>query len=431
MAEFQDASLQFSTLRKVFGDDDAAPEGVTWVAGTANIFQVAPDEVGLMLNLRRGAVWAGDLEAGNDIVILADPDAMDQARRFRLNRGGPFVREEDGRAFELSVYPAIGGFMPLGTVMGDGRLHPGSGTGFCISAVAGYNPNLRDRPRDVVTGPNPYFRQLLQQFRYDGSRMEVVSSEVIDVTDLVPGFSLRPGLKFGVVDGDDILLPLFGHVTDNGGEREGTENLPGHWQKQTGRLLGISRWSYREEHWKLADFNPIEGMEGYFEPSMVRDADGSLLLTARGLNNTPQKNSIEVWRSSDGGRAWEKVIDSPGERGSSPVSVGVGVAGEAYILGCLFDSGSNGSSRRYLCLWPLSADRRSLCSPFILKDTKADFGLLNDEFEWWADHPLSETVIFRDGRRRSLLTCRVVNVLEIARDLPPTEYSGTWIAVGA
>lgn len=421
----------FTELRRIFTVDSSAPAGVTWAYGLANIFQVAPGEAALMLNLRRAGVTAGDLEAGNDIVVFDDPAALNKARRFQLNRGGPFVREDDGRAFELSMGCSIGGFMPLGALGADGCPHPGAGTGFCIAAVVGYNPHLQDRPRDVVAGPNPYFRQLFQQIRYDGQSMSIVDSATIDMTDLVDGYSLRPGFKFGLVDGDDILFPLFGHRIDSSPEVAAGDRIPGHWRQQGGRIVAISRWRYVDACWQIVDFSPIEGMEGYFEPTMVRDIDGSLLLTARGLNSTPQKNSIEVWRSVDAGKSWEKVIDQPGLRGSNPVSIGINANGQAFVLGCKFDPATNGSSRHHLCLWPLADDRRSLGDPLTIKDSAADFGLLDGEFPWWIDHPLAEVVTLSDGQPRCLLTCRVVNELEVARDLPPTEHTGMWLAIGS
>jgi hypothetical protein len=73
--------------------------------------------------------------------------------------------------------------------------------------------------------------------------------------------------------------------------------------------------------------------DGSYEPSLVRDGDGSLLFSVRGGQPGPDENSIQSWRSLNGGARWEKLIHLRDVRAGTPVTVNKGPGGELYLAG--------------------------------------------------------------------------------------------------
>ena len=82
-----------------------------------------------------------------------------------------------------------------------------------------------------------------------------------------------------------------------------------------GEQAGLARWRRGPNGcWGVAEFQPIPDASGVCEPTLVRDIDGALLLSARGTYLTGNNQAFLVWRSEDGGSTWEKVIHETGVR---------------------------------------------------------------------------------------------------------------------
>ncbi len=56
------------------------------------------------------------------------------------------------------------------------------------------------------------------------------------------------------------------------------------------------RWRFLDAEWRPVAFTLVAGNDKSYEPSLVRDVDGSLLYLAR-----KDGNDIIVWRSPDNG----------------------------------------------------------------------------------------------------------------------------------
>ena len=171
-------------------------------------------------------------------------------------------------------------------------------------------------------------------------------------------------------------------------EIEGTSN----WR------CGVSRWRREKGDWKWVAFSPVTEYGDAFEPSLIRDLDGSLLFTARGLTEKNRCN-IRVWKSTNQGASWIRILEAIGPISMSPVSINQAADGTPYIGANLYEvplfpigderynhsgyhtqvQGSGrqrlgGWLRETLVLWPLSKDRTRLGLPIVIRDTRKEFG---------------------------------------------------------
>jgi hypothetical protein len=421
---------RYPALRAV----SSQPPGQQWVYQLARAFQLSPTEIGLLVNIRWCAIRPVDIEVGNDLVIVDRVDRIEPKAIVPLNRGDIGKHPRTGEPLLLSRYPLAGGFVPLGACRSDGSPHPHAGTGFAMSHVIGYPVDAAGQVTvyglwDVPVADR-YFRIELQQYRYDGMRFTVEHTEVLAPDALLPAWEFT-SMPLGncLPDGDDLLGGLVGKPAGN-------HEAPG---------SGLARWQRRDGHWQLAAFTPVTGPDGAFEPSLVRDADGSLLLSARGgariegeggeeVSLMSTENDIRVWRSMDGGATWALILHARGVRAGTPVTINQAVDGTVYIAGNPYrETDTRGQSqpsiemRETLCLWPLAADRRSLLDPVVARDCSADFGVPPYGSIWRADHPVGMNVRLADGHWHHLLAYRVLEQNECVSDAPATACTGTYL----
>ncbi len=393
--------------------NEAAPDGVIWVYGLGTFFQLEPGVVAMLVNVRRGGVMATDLESGVDVIVFNRLEGLAEAERMILSRGD-HQRLPDGREVELSIYPCKGGFVPLGS----GRA--GEGTGFGMSAVRGY-PGLDTKPSDIRNMKDPYYRLRLYQFSYNGTRFSVDEEVEMDPRDLCEGYFVSPGLKPAVMDGDDMLFPLAVRRTIAMGAKAGSDS-----QEEVFGEIAISRWQYRDGKWVLAAFDKVPEANGCMEPTLIRLPDGGLLLNARGMHGTDHAYDIQLWRSDDGGKSWSLWVERKDCRSASTTTVGITASGVPFVLANLREPGRK-AARYQLALFEIDVEKRVVLDPQIIRDCPQEFGLWDGEFHWWADHAIAEVVTLADGKKHCLMSYRVVNELEIARDLTPTPVTGNYV----
>jgi hypothetical protein len=408
--------------RRLFVPCDVEPRE-TWVYQTAYPFQVSPTEAAVFVGIRRGKQNVVDLEVGSDVVVFDSLKAIDRIRAAEFVRGHEMPHPRHGQRIFVAKYPIGGGFVPLGAKRADGSPHPHAGTGFGLTNAIGFP--VADKAKRAPEVKDRYDCMEVQQFFYHGKTFGVTASEVVEFTEIFPGWKInnRP-LGTAIGDGDDLLFPAVGSVGDD----------------PQGAVL--TRWSRIGGAWKMAECLPISGPDGSFEPSLVRDVDGSLLASARdpvgsvhAHNASPNENSIRVWRSTDGGRSWEKVIHAADIRSATPVSINLAADGTPYVASspnCKLDSFGRKPRhsillREQLQLWPLSADRRSLGEPILIRDCNADFGKPPGGSVWYADHPVGCTVRLGDGKWHHLLGYRCLEQNENQGDQGPTDFTGCYV----
>ena len=390
-------------------------DGEEWVYQIGIPLQLSPTECGIVVNIRRAHILTGDLEIGNDLVILDRLDRISTERIVPMNRSDTRPNPRTGRPTLFARYPLVGGFVPLGAKRSDASEHPHAGTGFAVSQVIGFPCDSTIQWAGDLPAEDRYHAMELQQYEYDGRNFTVSSTALLADADLHPDWSLTgPGLCHAVPDGDDLLMGFAG-------SRDG----------RPGRA-GVLRWRREGSEWRSVAFVPITGEDHSSEATLVRDTDGSILFTARG--GGASEKAMRLWRSADGGASWEKLLDQPQFRACTPVSLNRCADGSLYFAGnperktdSLGRALSSIEMRETLLLWPLAQDRRSLLDPIVARDCPAEFGPAPAGSIWRADHPVGVTVRLADGRWRHVLCYRVLDRDECVSDAVLTPRTGTYV----
>ncbi len=424
-------------LRMTLGKADlaippGAAEGEKWRYGIGLPFQLAPRKAGLHCNIKgkRGQ----DFEAGSDLVVF---DSIDGEIRETF----PTVRNEvrndpnTGRPADVVKYPTRGGFVPLGCKRPDGTKHPHAGTGFGLNQAIGW-PLGGSRMTDESAR---FWYWDVQQYRYDGQVFSVESNEAVELRDLLPGWDVVDGgLTNAIPDGDDFLVGM------TGAEAVSKQGM----QPDRPVGAGVMRWQRKADRWVPTSFVRITELDGSFEPSLIRDLDGSLLFCARGGRDEYGRRRLEsrVWRSQDGGESWERTLFVLGAIGGSPITINQAADGTPYIAANLNevllhplaerfrpkrdDRGivhASPAGREKLCLWPLNPDRDALETPILVRDSVAEFGLAPSGDTWNIDHPSAMTVQLADGEWHNIIAMRICDHGEVREGSDPAPQTGCYL----
>lgn len=399
------------------------PADEMWVYQLAQAVQLGPSVAGLMVNIRRGGMGVVDLEVGNDMVLFDSLDRIDASRAVPLSRSETLPHPRTGEPNFLAKYPASTGFIPHGTLRADGSPHPHAGTGFGLVSVLGMPADLSG---GVMKLPEPYQCFELQQYAFDGATFRVTDTRVVEMDGFLPGWTIynRP-LGPPIPDGDDIIA---GIVAGPGGSREHGSYM--------------ARWRRTAGAWRLDRITRISELDCTFEPSIVRDSDGSLIACAREAFGSPHVRypvehgqAIRLWRSTDGGESWQRLAHHHAVRASTPVSVNRALDGTLYVAGnpdWQLDSFGRVPRhsillREVLQLWPLSDDRTKLREPVVIRDCNADFGPPPGGTVWYADHPITATLRLAGGRWHHVMCYRALEQSEGRSTAPPTRFTGCYV----
>jgi len=321
--------------------------------------QVAPRKAALICGRFISGTGNIDFVDGVDLILFDDLANISSDKPISLTRN---ILLPGDSTFILK-YPIAGGFVPYGAKQKDGSAHPYAGTGFGLSynAIHGIDQSGHYNYRKSL---EVYYE--LFQFAYDENGFRIIKKERVE-KNLLSGWDLgQVGLSSAIPDGNDLLVGMttrFGNLT----------------------VSGIARWSCKKNGWRPVSFVPITGYEdSWSEPSLIRDIDGSLLLSARGSGN--ENFNVAVWRSPDNGETWKQVIHQKDFHARSPISINRAADGTPYIAANLFPKSR---TREILCLWPLNADRTELGELYIARDARGQFGPAPSGSWWRVDHPIS------------------------------------------
>ena len=400
--------------------------------GTAYLFQVGPNQAGLLCNLRFEGLPAGDFEAGMDMLVFDDIEKISSAKAVPVTRTAKYADRVTGQWRILIKYCVKGGFIPFGARRADGSPHPHAGTGFGFCEALDF----------PMKGPGPnyaYYSKLdkralmvrtveVQQLTFDGKEFKVPRVDTYTEAKPLraPGSKwkiTRPPLRMGIPDGDDILVGA--DATSNDASVNFSHPL----------ATGVSRWRRVEGRWQPVEFTPVfssraakqpqvehghEKMVEPMEPSLVRDLDGALLFTARFAYTKYENHVVRVWRSVDG-RAWKLIVEQPDMRGQSPVTINRAADGTPYIV-----SNALGRERDKLVLWPFSRDRTGFAEPVTVRDALQQFGRPPSKIVWFMDHSNAGVVRLADGRWHNLLVYRIMDRGEHS-GRPPAPQTGLYL----
>ncbi len=434
-----------------------APNDNPWntVYGYGSFLQVSPTQVAVIVNRRVTGHAVVDFEDGTDALIVDDLDRLDATSAVPLARSEALLHPRTGRRLVTRCILLTGGFVPRGALLPDGRPHPAAGTGFVFGV---HGACLADPQPQRAEGEDSYGYRELIQLRFDGQTLRVTDRLKTPGDDLAPGFlSLSHGLSNAIPDGADLLTGVSAGPVEPGAAPS-SPSIPTkhpHATALLGRNYGacFCRWKFGEKGWRPAEVIPVSGADLAMEPSLIRDADGTLLMAVRGkglaeppgavhdgLENTYEH--FRVYRSTDTGKTWQRVIHLPRMRNATPVVLNRSAGGHPFIMANPYQSGRDPRGRvlpsthwrNRLCLWPVTADRTGVKAPLVVLDANARFGLprawndpaMHADNIWYLDHPLASVVRLADGQWHCLFGFRVSDMAVNAAGAPPTERAGFW-----
>lgn len=406
-------------------------------------FQAGPRTMGIMAMRTIEATQNYGYLDGSDVILLDEltPPRPDQV--FNATRNEIEAHPAGGSPQLILKGPMLGGFIPRGALRADGSPHPHAGTGFGIAQSQRF-PFIDGRfswgDRQRVDMNEVY------QLAYDGAtfttqlshRRMQNSGEPLRIGDT--GWTiLTDWLSTAIPNGDDLLLPTLAARVD-----------------RAALSVGVIRWARRAGVWQPIGFDPVEITQGpvpdgpnpkercpWMEPSLARDADGSLLVAARGadtFHDAGRSGSgylLRVWRSTNPGK-WEIAIDAPAMRLNSPVTINVAADGSAYLISNPYDrafipeTDASGRGRERMMLWPLNATRTGVTQAMPARDCRCEFGPppslgTSDQppEKWMADHANGVTVRLADGRWHHVLCYRICHYPRYRNyGTPPSPHNG-------
>ena len=425
------------------------PRGEVWRYGYGFPFQVSPTQAAIMANIHRKQAPTEDFEIGADVIVFDELRRLIPERAVKISR---MHREWNPKANEDSdmiKQCPVGGFIPLGAKRADGSPHPHAGTGFGMGIALSYAIDDGDRSkpyRGCFRGAQSHLYNELQQYAFDGTTFKITRTDHLGIDEVLSGeLFLNCPMTMAIPDGDDLLA-----TAAMGRPGATIENVMG----EESSITCIIRWRRGENGWRPVSCHPVATEFVSMEPSLIRDVDGSLLCSMRPGYTAPNRRDLLVFRSSDGGKTWQRIIDVKNIRYQSPITLNQAADGTPYIVcnhyvsalmnyqGNYMDGFMRTTSREMLCLWALNAERDGLLSPHILSFPRyqygrpptvdrveqgpnaTDIGQTNLGRDWTCDHPTATTVRLADGHWHNVLCHRLLAQAEVQGALPPTPYSG-------
>jgi hypothetical protein len=355
------------------------PTGDTWYYATGMPLQLDATTAALLVNIRRNGTPYNDYEAGTDLVVFNSLSNISASKAIPISRPRKEPNPETGQLSLTSEYPMYGGFVPRGAAIDNNAPHPYGGTGFGIHYVGFY-------PADTSqTFPNPVvYRLEIQQFRYDGNEFTAGEPVRLSASGLRVGdtdwYIAAPGFSPAIPDGNDLLFGVTCCGKDN---------------NFVNGINGVARFQYGSGGWQPTSFVPIS-YSGY-EPSLIRDVDGSLLFANR------RDESFRLWRSTNGGD-WDQLFVA-GSRLSVPLVLNQALDGTPYFTA---NAANDDPARDRLQIVPVNSTRTGLDAPLVVMDGTDEFGPSPNGQGWDVDHGYSNVVRLGDGRWHSVLGHRVM-----------------------
>ena len=381
------------------------PNGEVWRYGLGFPMQISPTEVALLCNIRMEGSGNIDFEIGTDVIIFNDLNAINANDAIPISRYEKGYHPKKGN-FIVRKGPILGGFVPISARLADGSNHPCAGTGFGMCWAISHKTDEKGRFN---------YLELLEryammfQFSYDGEKFRVIDKKRVDAKTLLPNWNLAGNfITNAIPDGQDLLYVMIARLDDVA-------------------VAGVTRWQFGSNGWHPVSFVPVTGRNvTWSEPSLIREADGNLLFSARSSDRAVPTIAFDigVWRSTDNGKTWKQVIHEKNRRSRSPISVNRTADGTPYIAANIPPLRR---TREVLCIWPIDESRTRLECRIIARDARSEFGPAPSGSWWRIDHPTSAIVRLADGEWHNVLSYRIADNGEIEGNAAPAPETGCYV----
>jgi hypothetical protein len=370
----------------------------------------------LLCNIHWHGFSVVDLEAGVDIVLFDQLPLPQTVNALALCRNSKRVTSDQNNLIDIR-YLVSGGFVPLGSLMKEGKPHPYAGTGFGFNKVASVLTDHNRNPSARYQEEGKYNE--IRQFSFDGCVFKTVRCDQVESILPFDGWHhISYALSMAIPDEQDLLFAMTA-TDDNGDSR-----------------CGVTRWCYCQQGWMPTTFIPVTSHgQSFSEPTLVRDVNGTLLLSARGKTVFNQ-HDIYLWHSNDNGYSWEQSIHVHDARAQAPITLNKTVDGQVYLAGNYYFPGNKElkpgrrvtENREILCIWPLNTERNGFEPTQIAVDCRSTFGPPPSGGTWRVDHANGANVRLKDNRWHHILAYRIIADAEVMRGKTASEQSGCYIS---
>ena len=320
-----------------------------------------------------------DLGVGNDGFIFEKLSDIRADRAIPISRPETRFQMKNGQMGYLAKYPVTGGFVPLGAVLPDGRLHPAAGTGLIVTVGRAYPPERTDvgHTRPATTAGQDWracetFMEVAQ-YRWDGKELRQTGRQQGEKWLGMLAIA-KPLSPFCPMDSGFVAPFMF----------------------DTDYKLRAVRFDFDGQAWKpTALGEPFLTHDGECEPSIHRDGEGFIIYT-RGRDAFGR-----VYRSSDG---MNYQLAFAHDNWTVPQGFNKGLDGSFYVA----TNTGPGFLRNPLQAYPMG--QKSFDLPMIVHDQGGVRHDTGDRIPF-IDHGVGVNV-FLEGRWRHLLFYRVCDLKE-------------------
>ena len=327
-----------------------------------------------------------DMCVGNDGYIFQKLSDIKPENAIPLNRPDENykLKYKEGYAW-LAKFPGMGGFVPLGAKLENGKPHPAAGTGVLISEGVTYNSER--------TTASPYSEIVMEimQLRWDGETLTIKQRSIMDEA---LGFKLEgvPLSNF-YPQGATLLSPF---ATDKG--------------------TVVFRWEFDGKIWRITESGEpflcnTKGewlyTVGEIEPSLKRQGDRYLVYT-RGWDPIGR-----VYSSSDG-LNYELLFEKKNH--TVPQALNQGLDGSLYLS----TNPNLDMLRNPLVIYPM--EDKSFGDSILIHDEGGIRDTKGDKIPF-VDHGVGVN-LYIEGRWRHLLWYRVCDLKERTMITSMTESMG-------
>lgn len=421
--------------------------------GVGSIMQVSPTEIMVVAHRRILDEGVVDFADGGDAFVVENLDQLKTKDPVPLVRS-TILKDEN---IVMAEHAVVGGFIPAGALLESGKPHPAAGTGFVLTTALSYPADFSKKgPPD---GTARKFHRVIQ-LEYQPGTVRVKGHKIYDNEPFWQNFKIEcHAISNAIADGEDLIGGL---VASPGDPSQGC--IPCNHPKaipECGRNIGsgLCRWQYNGDEWFPASYTPVTGADMAFEPSVIRDHDGALLMAVRGIGSNAAPGEVcdglentyehlRVYRSADNGESWQEIIHLPRKRTATPVVINQTLSGQPFLAGSPypqreFDKLGNKiictCRREELSFWPLTKDRCSVGDEIRIITAREKWGngrilefadgqeTVKKELLYSMDHPVGSIVRLGDEKWHSLVAFRVSDNSLYSKEIIPSSYAGLWV----